>query len=165
MLTIRDVKGRLDGLEVAIVGDIAHSRVARSDIWGLAKMGANVRIAGPATLIPADADKLPVKVYTDVDAALDGVDVVNVLRIQLERMTVGYFPTIREYSRLFGITKARLRAAKPDVTVLHPGPMNRGVEIASDLADDPDISVITEQVTNGVAIRMATLFWLMGAQA
>jgi len=165
MLTIRDVKGRLEGLNVVIVGDIAHSRVARSNIWGLSKMGANVRIVGPATLIPADADKLPVEVYTDLDAALEGADVVNVLRIQLERMTVGYFPTIREYSRLFGVGKARLKAAKPDVTVLHPGPMNRGVEIASDLADDPGISVITDQVTNGVAIRMAALFWLMGAPA
>lgn len=165
MMTIREAKGRLDGLEVAIVGDIAHSRVARSNIWGLSKMGANVRIVGPSTLIPADADQLPVKVFTDLEAGLDGVDVVNVLRIQLERMTVGYFPTIREYSKLFGVNKAKLRVAKPDVTVLHPGPMNRGIEIASDLADDENISVILNQVTNGVAIRMATLFWLLGAPA
>ena len=123
------------------------------------------RIVGPSTLIPADAAKLPVTVYTDLTTALDGADVVNVLRIQLERMTVGYFPMIREYSRLFGLSKSKLSVAKADVTVLHPGPMNRGVEIASDLADDPDISVITDQVTNGVAIRMAALFWLMGAPA
>ena len=164
MLTIRQVKGRLEGLTVTIVGDIAHSRVARSNIWGLSKMGVDVRIVGPSTLIPADADRLPVTVFTNLDDALEGADAVNVLRIQLERMTVGYFPTTREYARLFGVSKARLRCAKPDVTVLHPGPMNRGIEIASDLADAPDISVITDQVTNGVAIRMATLFWLMGAR-
>ncbi|HEY3331347.1 MAG TPA: aspartate carbamoyltransferase catalytic subunit [Capsulimonadaceae bacterium] len=165
MLTIREVKGHLDGLTVAIVGDIAHSRVARSNIWGLSKMGVNVRIVAPTTLIPADADRLPVTVYTDLEAGLEGCDAVNVLRIQLERMTVGYFPSIREYSKLFGVSKAKLRGAKPDVTVLHPGPMNRGIEISSELADDPEISVITEQVTNGVAVRMATLFWLLGASA
>jgi aspartate carbamoyltransferase catalytic subunit len=137
--------------------------VARSNIWTLSKLGANVRIVGPATLLPPDAKQLPVEVFTDLDKALEGADVVNVLRIQLERMTVGYFPTIREYSRLFGVSKKRLENAKPDVTVLHPGPMNRGVEIASDLADDKNFSVITDQVANGVAIRMAALFWLMGA--
>ncbi len=165
LMTIREAKGRIEGLNVAIVGDIAHSRVARSNIWGLATMGANVRIVGPATLIPADAAHLPVKVFTNLEEGLDGVDVVNVLRIQLERMTVGYFPTVREYAKLFGVSKTKLRGAKSDVTVLHPGPMNRGIEISSDLADDTDISVITNQVTNGVAIRMATLFWLLGAAA
>jgi aspartate carbamoyltransferase catalytic subunit len=165
LMTIREAKGKIEGLNVAIVGDIAHSRVARSNIWGLTKMGANVRIIGPATLIPTDADKLPVKVYTDIEKGLEGVDVVNVLRIQLERMTVGYFPSVREYAKLFGVNKNKLRVAKSDVTVLHPGPMNRGIEIASDLADDKDIAVITDQVTNGVAIRMATLFWLLGAAA
>jgi aspartate carbamoyltransferase catalytic subunit len=162
-LTIRDNKGKIEGLTVTIVGDILHSRVARSNIWTLSKLGANVRIVGPATLLPPDAKQLPVEVFTDLDKALEGADVVNVLRIQLERMTVGYFPTIREYSRLFGVSKKRLENAKPDVTVLHPGPMNRGVEIASDLADDKNFSVITDQVANGVAIRMAALFWLMGA--
>jgi aspartate carbamoyltransferase catalytic subunit len=162
-LTIRDNKGKIEGLTVTSVGDILHSRVARSNIWTLSKLGANVRIVGPATLLPPDAKQLPVEVFTDLDKALEGADVVNVLRIQLERMTVGYFPTIREYSRLFGVSKKRLENAKPDVTVLHPGPMNRGVEIASDLADDKNFSVITDQVANGVAIRMAALFWLMGA--
>jgi aspartate carbamoyltransferase catalytic subunit len=162
-LTIKQNKGRIDGLTVTIVGDIVHSRVARSNIWALSKLGANVRIVGPATLLPVDADRLPVKVYTNLEEALSGADVVNVLRIQLERMTVGYFPTLREYSRLFGVNKEKLRVAKSDVTVLHPGPMNRGIEIASDLADDKSISVIFDQVTNGVAIRMAVLFLLLGA--
>ena len=160
LLTIRQVKKRLEGLKVAIVGDILHSRVARSNIWGLTAMGASVRLVAPPTLLPADAALLPVTVYTDLEAGLEGVDVVNILRIQLERQDSAYFPSVREYARLFGVSKAKLRTAAPDVTVLHPGPMNRGVEIASALADD-DISVITDQVTNGVAVRMAVLFWLM----
>ena len=160
LLTIRQVKGRLEGLTVAIVGDILHSRVARSNIWGLAAMGANVRLVAPPTLLPADAAHLPVTVYTDLEAGLEGVDVVNILRIQLERQDSAFFPSVREYARLFGVSKAKLRVAAPDVTVLHPGPMNRGVEIASALADD-DSAVITDQVTNGVAVRMAVLFWLM----
>jgi len=164
LLTIRQVKGRIKGLTVAIVGDILHSRVARSNLWGLHAMGANVRLVGPPTLLPADADQLPVEVFTDLEAGLHGADVVNILRIQLERQDGAFFPSIREYARLFGVSKARLQAAAPDVTVLHPGPMNRGVEIASALADD-DIAVITDQVTNGVAVRMAVLFWLMGATA
>ncbi len=164
LLTIRQVKGRIKGLTVAIVGDILHSRVARSNLWGLHAMGANVRLVGPPTLLPADADQLPVEVFTDLEAGLRGADVVNILRIQLERQDGAFFPSIREYARLFGVSKARLQAAAPDVTVLHPGPMNRGVEIASALADD-DIAVITDQVTNGVAVRMAVLFWLMGATA
>lgn len=163
LLTIRDVKGRIEGLEVAIVGDIAHSRVARSNIWGLNALGARVRLVGPATLMPADAHLLPVTVHTDLRAGIDGADVVNVLRIQLERQDTAFFPSVREYARLFGINKEKLKWAAPNVTVLHPGPMNRGIEIASSLADDPDIAVITHQVTNGVAIRMAVLFWLMGA--
>ncbi len=160
LLTIRQVKGRIEGLTVAIVGDILHSRVARSNIWGLAAMGANVRLIAPPTLLPADAAQLPVTVYTDLEAGLEGVDVVNILRIQLERQDSAFFPSVREYARLFGVSKAKLRVAAPDVTVLHPGPMNRGVEIASALADD-DSAVITDQVTNGVAVRMAVLFWLM----
>ena len=164
LLTIRQVKGRIEGLHVAIVGDVLHSRVARSNIWGLHAMGAKVRLVGPPTLLPADADRLPVEVFTNLEAGLRGVDVVNILRIQLERQDAAYFPSVREYARLFGVSKAKLAGAAPDVTVLHPGPMNRGVEIASALADD-DIAVITDQVTNGVAVRMAVLFWLMGAAA
>ena len=160
LLTIRQVKGRLEGLTVAIVGDILHSRVARSNIWGLTAMGASVRLIAPPTLLPADAALLPVTVYTNLEAGLEGIDVVNILRIQLERQDSAFFPSVREYARLFGVSKAKLKAAAPDVTVLHPGPMNRGVEIASALADD-DSAVITDQVTNGVAVRMAVLFWLM----
>ena len=165
LLTIRQVKGRLEGLNVAIVGDVLHSRVARSNIWGLHTMGANVRLVAPPTLLPADAAQLPVKVFTNLEAGLQGADVVNILRIQLERQDAAFFPSVREYARLFGVSKAKLSGAAPDVTVLHPGPMNRGVEIASALADDSEIAVITEQVTNGVAVRMAVLFWLMGATA
>jgi aspartate carbamoyltransferase catalytic subunit len=164
LLTIRQVKGRLEGLTVAIVGDVLHSRVARSNIWGLHTMGANVRLVGPPTLLPADASLLPVEVFTNLEAGLRGADVVNILRIQLERQDAAFFPSVREYAKLFGVSKSKLKDAAPDVTVLHPGPMNRGVEIASALADD-DIAVITDQVTNGVAMRMAVLFWLMGATA
>lgn len=165
LMTIRQVKGKIEGLTVAIVGDILHSRVARSNIWGLHALGAKVRLIAPSTLMPAEAALLPVEVYTDLEAGLRGVDVVNILRIQLERQNSAFFPSVREYARLFGVSKAKLRVASPDVTVLHPGPMNRGIEIASALADDPEIAVITDQVTNGVAVRMATLFWLMGATA
>jgi len=161
MLTIQENKGDFAGLKVLIVGDILHSRVARSNLWGLSKMGAEVRLCGPSTLLPAEIEKLPVRVYTDLDAALDGVDVVNVLRIQLERMDRGFFPSIREYSNLFGINKDRLRGAKPDVLVMHPGPMNRGIEITPDVADG-EFAVITDQVTNGVAVRMALLYLLLG---
>jgi aspartate carbamoyltransferase catalytic subunit len=163
LLTIRQAKGRIEGLKVAIVGDILHSRVARSNIWGLHAMGAEVRLVGPSTLMPADAALLPVTVYTDLQAGLEDVDVVNVLRIQLERQDSAFFPSVSEYARLFGVSKQKLSVAKKDVTVLHPGPMNRGIEIASALADDKEIAVITDQVTNGVAVRMAVLFWLMGA--
>ncbi len=161
MLTIKDQKGGFEGLTVTIVGDILHSRVARSNMWGLTKMGAKVRFCGPSTLLPAEVHKLPVEVYTDLDAALEGADVVNVLRIQLERQESGLFPTIREYNSLFGITKERLRLCKPDVTVMHPGPMNRGIEIMPDVADG-EFSVITDQVANGVAVRMALLYLLLG---
>lgn len=161
MLTILENKGRFDGLKVLIVGDIMHSRVARSNLWGLSKMGAQVRICGPSTLLPAEVEKLPVTVFTDLDAALEDVDVVNVLRIQLERMDRGFLPSVREYSNLFGITKDRLRRCKPDVLVMHPGPMNRGIEITPDVADG-EFAVITDQVTNGVAVRMALLYLLLG---
>lgn len=161
MLTIRQRKGGFKGLRVAIIGDIYHSRVARSNIWGLTKMGAEVSVAGPSTLIPPDIEALGVKAYTRVEEAVEGADVVNVLRLQLERQQRSLFPTIREYSRLFGINSQRLALAKPDVLLMHPGPMNRGVEITTEVADG-DQSVILEQVTNGVAVRMAVLFLLLG---
>ena len=161
MLTILENKGKFEGLKVLIVGDIMHSRVVRSNLWGLSKMGAEVRICGPKTLLPAEVDKLPVKVFTDLDEAMDGVDVVNVLRIQLERMNRGFFPSVNEYASMFGVNKSRLLKAKTDVLVLHPGPMNRGIEITPDVADG-DFAVITDQVTNGVAVRMALLYLLLG---
>lgn len=161
MMTILENKGRLAGLTVAIVGDILHSRVARSNMWGLTKMGAKVRFVGPKTLIPPEAEHLPVKVCTNVEDGIKGADVVNVLRIQLERMKTGMFPSVREYSKLYGITTERLKLAKDDVIVMHPGPMNRGVEIMPDVADS-DISMVTTQVTNGVAVRMALLYLLIG---
>jgi len=163
MLTILESKGRLDGLTVAIVGDILHSRVARSNMWGLTKMGAKVRFVGPKTLIPPESALagLPIEVYTTLAEGIEGADVVNVLRIQLERMQSGLFPSLREYSMLFGITKERLKAAKDDVIVMHPGPMNRGVEITPDVADS-EVSMVTNQVTNGVAVRMALLYLLLG---
>ncbi len=161
MLTIRQHKGRLRGLTVAIVGDIAHSRVARSNVWGLTKMGSRVRLVGPRTLLPADVEQLPVEVHTDLRRGLAGCDVVNVLRIQLERQDAGLFPSVREYAQQFGVNRTVLREAKPDVLVMHPGPMNRGIEITPDVADG-EFSVVTEQVTNGVAVRMALLYLLLG---
>lgn len=164
LMTIGQHLGTIAGLKVAIVGDILHSRVARSNIWGLTRLGAEVRLVGPRTLLPADADRLPAQVFDDLSSGLAGVDVVNVLRLQTERMDRGLLPSVREYSRLFGINRHSLRAAKPDVLVLHPGPMNRGVEIAADVADGAHgiRSVIGEQVTNGIAVRMAVLYLLMG---
>ena len=164
MLTIRQSKGDLKGLEVAIVGDILHSRVARSNVWGLAKMGANVRLIGPRSLLPNEAERLPVKIFDNLKAGLEGADVVNVLRLQTERMEKGMLPSLREYSRLFGVSVASLKYAKPDALVLHPGPMNRGVEISAEVADGAFgiRSAIEEQVTNGVAVRMAVLYTLMG---
>ena len=164
MLTIKQAKGGLKGLTVAIVGDITHSRVARSNIWGLTKMGANVRLVGPRTLMPADAHLLPVTVYDNLKQGIDGVDVVNVLRIQTERMDKGLLPSLREYSRLFGISPTSLKYAASDVVVLHPGPMNRGVEISADVADGAFgiNSRVETQISNGVAVRMAVLCTLMG---
>jgi len=161
LFTIREKKGRLAGLRVAIVGDITHSRVARSNIWGLTKLGAEVTVAGPATLLPPDIAKTGVHCCTDVDTALDGADVVNVLRLQLERQQKGLIPTLAEYTALYGIDEARLALAKPDALVLHPGPMNRGIEIAAAVADGKQ-AAINEQVTNGVAVRMALLKLLLG---
>jgi aspartate carbamoyltransferase catalytic subunit len=156
-LTIRRRKGRVHGLTVAICGDVLHSRVARSNILCLTSLGADVRVVGPPTLIPAGLEQLGVATFTDFDAGLDGVDVVMMLRLQMERMTGGFVPSLREYHAFWGLTPERLARAKPDALVMHPGPMNRGVEIASSIADDPDRSAITEQVEMGVAVRMACL--------
>lgn len=161
MLTIRDHLGRIEGLKVCIVGDVLHSRVARSNIFGLLKLGAEVAVSGPKTLLPVRIDELGVKVFPRVEEALEWADVINVLRLQLERMKGGYVPSLREYNRFYGISQARLDAAKRDVLILHPGPMNRGVEIDSDVADGPS-QVILRQVTNGVAVRMAVLYLLAG---
>ncbi|WP_110460645.1 aspartate carbamoyltransferase catalytic subunit [Ruminiclostridium sufflavum] len=159
MFTILDKKGTIKGLKVSIVGDILHSRVARSNIWGLTKLGAEVSVSGPATLIPRDIEMLGVKVYSTVQEAILDADVVIGLRIQLERQKKGLFPTIREYSRFFGIDDKRLKLAREDAVVLHPGPVNRGVELSSSVIDGEQ-SYINEQVTNGVAVRMALLYLL-----
>ena len=156
MMTMQEKKGDLKGLRVAIVGDVKHSRVARSNIYGLTTMGAEVALAGPTTLMPAEIDGLPVKVYNDVDKAVAGADVVMGLRIQLERQQKGAFPTVREYHKHFGINERRLSLAAPDAILMHPGPVNRGVELSADVIDGPQ-SVIEEQVTNGVCVRMAVL--------
>ena len=161
--TIRDHKSQIDGLKVAIVGDLLHSRVLRSNVLLLRALGADVWVAGPPTLIPPGMAAAGVTATTSVDAAVENADVVMLLRIQLERMRGHFFPSLREYFRLFGMTTERLRRAKPDVIVMHPGPMNRGVEVASDVADGP-CSVILEQVANGVAIRMAVLYLLAGVE-
>jgi aspartate carbamoyltransferase catalytic subunit len=163
MLTLRDHFGSLDGLRVCIVGDVLHSRVARSNIWGLRKMGAEVAVCGPKSLLPRAIDEFGVTVFPRVEEAIEWAQALNVLRLQLERMTAGYIPSLREYNRVFGITRERLDRAKRDVLILHPGPMNRGVEIDSDVADGPH-SVILNQVTNGVAVRMAVLYLLAGGK-
>ncbi|MGZ5475468.1 MAG: aspartate carbamoyltransferase catalytic subunit [Thermoanaerobaculia bacterium] len=159
--TIRERLGRLQGMNVSIIGDIAHSRVVRSNIHLLTKMKANVTLAAPPTLMPVEIEKMGVRVVSSLDEALEGADVVMMLRIQFERQGKLSFPSLREYYNTFGLTPERLRRAKPGVIVMHPGPMNRGVEIASDVADGP-YSVILEQVTNGVAVRMAVLYLLAG---
>ncbi len=163
IFTIREKKGKIAGLKVAIVGDILHSRVARSNIWGLTKLGAKVRVVGPSTLIPKDIEKLGVEVFTNVEKGIKDVDVINILRIQLERQKKNLFPTIREYAMLFGINTEKLKLAKPDCLVLHPGPMNRGIEISPNVADGIQ-SAIEEQVTNGVAVRMAVLYLIGGGK-
>jgi aspartate carbamoyltransferase catalytic subunit len=163
MLTIRDHLGRIEGLKVCIVGDIRHSRVARSNIYGLIKLGAEVAVCGPKTLLPMGIADLGVTVFSRIEEAIEWADVLNVLRLQLERMKGGFLPSLREYNRVWGVTKARLEAAPRDVLIMHPGPMNRGVEIDSDVADGPQ-QVILEQVTNGVAVRMAVLYLLAGGE-
>ncbi len=161
MYSIKEKKGSLENLKIAIVGDILHSRVARSNIYGLSKFGCEIRVVGPATLIPPEIEKLGVKAYHSLDQAVAGVDVINVLRIQKERQATGLFPSLDEYSNLYMLSTDRLLKAKDDVLVLHPGPMNRGVEISSELAEST-ASIINEQVTNGVAVRMAVLYLMMG---
>ncbi len=155
--TIRKIKGTLDGLKIAIVGDVAHSRVARSDMWAMTKLGAEVTFVGPPTLMPAEVGRLPVKVSYSLDEVIEKVDVINMLRIQFERMGGNPFPSIREYSHYFGLTVERMKRAKSDILVMHPGPINRGLEMESEVADGKN-SVILEQVTNGLAVRMAVLF-------
>jgi len=163
-LTMLERKRRLAGLQVAIIGDLVHSRVLRSNVLLLTRMGAMVRACGPATLVPPGLDRLGVQVTTSIDAALDGADVVMMLRVQHERMSGLFLPSVREYFTFFGLTPARLERAAPDVIVMHPGPMNRGVEIDSAVADGP-WSVILDQVANGVAVRMAVLYLLAGGEA
>ncbi len=164
LFTIKERLGRIGGLRVLIVGDILHSRVARSDIWGLTKLGAEVAVCGPPTLIPPGLDELGVAAHHNLDEALVGADAVIVLRLQKERHTENFLPSLREYSALFGLTAERLRRTKREIIVLHPGPMNRGVEIAQEVADGPN-SVILDQVTNGVAVRMAVIYLLAGGES
>jgi aspartate carbamoyltransferase catalytic subunit len=159
IFTMRERKGHVEGLNVVIVGDIAHSRVARSNFWGLSKLGANVTFCGPTTLVPKAFEQLGVRISHDLDACLREADVLNMLRVQHERISSQVFPSVQEYIRLFGLTSQRLKQCKPDVLVLHPGPINRGVELASDVADGPNSSIL-RQVSNGLAIRMAVLFLL-----
>jgi aspartate carbamoyltransferase catalytic subunit len=161
LMTVREEKGRIDGLTVTIIGDIAHSRVARSNIYGFTKMGAEVRVAGPPTMMPAQVESLGVKPFRSLREALDGADVVMALRIQLERLAGALFPSVREYSATFGLDRAKLRYAKDDAIVMHPGPVNRGVELSHDLANRRP-GVILDQVRNGVALRMAVLYLLAG---
>ncbi len=161
MFTILEKKGTIKGLNVAIIGDIAHSRVARSNIWGLNKLGANVFLIGPSTLIPSEVEKMNVEVHYNLEKVIHKLDVLNILRIQKERQEQHLFPSLEEYSEIFGVNTYKLRNAKNDLIILHPGPMNRGVEISSEVADSIN-SVITRQVTNGIAVRMAVLYLLAG---
>jgi len=163
LLTLRDRLGDLRGRRVCIVGDVLHSRVARSNIWGLTKLGAEVAVCGPRSLLPNAIEEMGVTVFSRVEEAIEWADALNVLRLQLERMEAGYIPSQREYNRVFGITRERLERAPRELLILHPGPMNRGVEIDSDVADGPH-SVILDQVTNGVAVRMAVLYLLAGGR-
>ena len=163
LLTIRDHKGRIGGLNVTIIGDLRHSRVARSGLWGLLHSGANVTLCGPETLLPREFENYGAQLETDCDRAVENADVVMTLRLQNERMNGVYLPNTREFARLYGMNEKRLARAKSDAIVMHPGPINRGVEISNELADSPR-SVILEQVTNGVAVRMALLYLLLGGE-
>lgn len=161
LFTIREIKGKIKGLKVVIVGDILHSRVARSNIWGLSKLGAEVRVVGPPTLIPQYIASAKAKTFYNLEDAIEDADVVIMLRIQMERQESVYFPSLREYSRFYGLTREKLKRAHKDVTVMHPGPINRGIELSSDIADDAG-SVILDQVSNGIAVRMA-MFYLVAS--
>ena len=162
--TIRQMRGSLDGLKIGIVGDIAHSRVARSGIWAMTKLGAEVTLVGPPTLMPSQAHRLPVKISYSLDDVIEQLDVINMLRIQFERMGKNPFPSVREYSHFFGLTVERMKRAKPDIIVMHPGPINRGLELESEVADGKN-SVILQQVANGLPVRMAVLFLVNQAAA
>ncbi|PNU19075.1 aspartate carbamoyltransferase [Geothermobacter hydrogeniphilus] len=164
LFTIREKKGSLEGLKVAIVGDIAHSRVARSNLYALTRVGAEVRLAGPGTMVPPGIEKLGAEVHHDINDAIRDADVVMMLRIQLERQGKTLLPSLREFSRFYGLNQDNLKLARPDALVMHPGPMNRGVEIASSVADGPQ-NVILDQVENGVAVRMALLYLVAGGEA
>lgn len=161
MMTIKAKRGRIAGLKVAIVGDIAHSRVARSNIYGLSRMGAKVAVAGPATMMPRGIEQMGVAVHNRIEDAIRAADVIMMLRIQMEREQQNIFPSLREYAKYFGLNRKNIRLAKDDVLVMHPGPVNRGIEIAPDIADSP-ASVILDQVAKGVAVRMALLYLLSG---
>ena len=163
LLTLRDRFKTFEGLRVCICGDVLHSRVARSNIWGLRKLGAEVAVCGPKSLLPSAIGEFGVTIFRRIEEAIEWAQALNVLRLQLERMTAGYIPSLREYNRVFGITRERLDRAPRDLLIMHPGPMNRGVEIDSDVADGPH-SVILDQVTNGVAVRMAVLYLLAGGR-
>ncbi len=163
LLTMQEYKGHIEGLKVAIVGDVYHSRVVRSNIYGLTKLGAEVSVGGPSTLMPKDIEKMGVKAYDNVHEAILDADVVMGLRIQLERQKKGLFPSVREYFRFFGVDEQRLKLAKPDAIVMHPGPVNRGVELSTAVIDG-DRSVITNQVTSGVAVRMAAMSLLINKE-
>ncbi|MBK8249104.1 MAG: aspartate carbamoyltransferase catalytic subunit [Gemmatimonadetes bacterium] len=163
LLTLRERFGSLTGLRVCLCGDVLHSRVARSNLWGLQKLGAEVGVCGPRSLLPNAIDELGVRVFSRIEEAIEWAQALNILRLQLERMQAGYIPSLREYNRVFGVTRERLDRAPRDIVIMHPGPMNRGVEIDSDVADGPH-SVILEQVTNGVAVRMAVLYLLAGGR-
>ncbi len=163
LFTIREHKGRIEGLTIAIVGDILHSRVARSNVFALKALGAKVRLVGPRTLVPERFEELGTEIHHNLESGIKDVDVINILRIQMERQRRNYFPGIREYQVLYRLDEERISIAKPDVLIMHPGPINRDIEIGSSLADSP-YSVITEQVSNGVAVRMAVLYLLCGGK-
>jgi len=164
MFTLKSKLGRIEGQNVSIIGDIAHSRVARSNIWGLAKLGAKVTVCAPKMLIPEGIEKMGARVTNDIEEALEGADAINILRMQFERDTAGAFPSKLEYFKQYGITAERLKRCKPSIVVMHPGPINRGVEMSSEVADGAN-SVILEQVTNGIAVRMAVLYLVSHAKS